>query len=89
MNKIKSSQVGNYGYDRYENYKAEIESKHLTALYNHLTGVILTVIDASISDITQREALKTILKEKIWESYEPMTNWLYGNMDGRGQSFPY
>ena len=81
--------MGNSGYDRHSNYKAEIESKQFTALYNHITGVILTTIDASISDSVQREALKTILKQQIWESYEPVTRWLYGNMDGRGQSFPY
>lgn len=64
-------------YDRYENYKAEIESKQFTALFNHFLGKMLTFIDASVSDKEQREAQKQIIKQMIWEDYEPLQKWLF------------
>lgn len=36
---------------------------------NHLVGELLTTIDATFTDPTQREAQKTITKETIWDWY--------------------
>ncbi len=35
----------------------------------HLLGRVLTIIDASISDIEQKKAVKDLIKEEIWGNY--------------------
>lgn len=71
-------------FDRYDNYKCQITSEEFTRLFNHLTGQILTLIEASTPDKTQRESLKQIAKERIWSNYEEIQHWMY-NEENRSE----
>lgn len=65
------------GFNHYYNYVGEINSVQINKLFNHITGQILTIIDAAISDEKQNTAIKDLIKNKIWDNYEPLQNWLY------------
>lgn len=58
-------------------YTARILSiRELRDYTQHLTGSIKTLIDASISDLAQRKALKDILHRMIWtEHYSAALEW--------------
>lgn len=62
---------------RYDNHKAEVESKHFTALFNHLVGDMCTIVEAAISDREQRRAIKELTKRTIWSNMDALQNWLH------------
>lgn len=41
---------------------------------NHLTGKLLTLIDATFTDVDQRKAMKEIFKQEIWSWYGSMND---------------
>ena len=40
-----------------------------------LQGRLLTIIDASLSDKTQREAIKSLIKKELWSDQGMLINW--------------
>ena len=42
---------------------------------SHLQGEILTIIDACISEPKQNKAVKDVLKDRIWGSYQQVHKW--------------
>jgi len=77
-------------FDRYGNYtSANIQSKHFTALFNHITGKVLTIVDATNTDREQRDALKQLIKQTIWNDYETLQDWMWRQHNGEGSTFPF
>ena len=77
-------------FDKYGNYtSANIQSKHFTALFNHITGKVLTIVDATNADPVQRDAMKRLVKSAIWDDYETLQDWMWGQHNGEGSSFPF
>lgn len=54
------------------NGKFEYSQNALEAQMNFLIGKLLTIVDASIADKQQREALKTLVKREVWDQTEYM-----------------
>ncbi len=52
----------------YPNAKLNVETQDV----NRVLGKILTIIDASIADATQREALKDVVRYTIWDWVDTM-----------------
>lgn len=87
MSKDKSNPLVGYklheGYNRYENYEAKVTSQDFTNLTNFLVGQMFTIVDASIADKTQREAMKSIVKKTLWnEYYEMVQRGLFERQSG-------
>lgn len=76
-------------FDRYENYSATIRSVDLTNLTRHLEGRFLTIADACFSDLKQREAVKSLIKQALWDDYEVLQKWMFDQMEGKASSFPF
>lgn len=76
-------------FDRYGNYQATVYSKNFTNLFNHLTGKVLTIIDASVVDPVQRDAMKQLIKTAIWENNDVLQEWMWGQLNDEGSTFPF
>ena len=55
-----------------------------------LSGRLLTIIEASIIDKGQRDAVKSLIKKELWETYNDVSDWYYQqDKDGKNRSiFP-
>ena len=72
--------------------KPMVSSNNLSFFVSHLQGEILTVIDAVISEPKQNKAVKDILRNKIWESYQQVHEWCVlesGNYGKTQTAHPY
>lgn len=72
-----------------ENAEAKISCKNINSFTSHLEGKVLTVIDASISDRIQREALKSILRNTLWDTSSIVYQWVHDQKDGNSSAFPF
>lgn len=70
-------------YSRHENYKAELDSQDFTSLTRFLEGQMLTIVDASIVDLPQREAVKSLVRKALWNDvYENVQSCLFQRQNG-------
>ena len=74
---------------RYGDHRAEISSSNMTSYHNHLTGQMLTLVEASFTDLQQRNAVKALVKQMIWSNYEQLQLWMAEQKDGKASSFPF
>jgi hypothetical protein len=74
-----------------ECFENKINLHQVQTVISDLEGKILTVIDASITDQKQREAIKSLLRQYIWGDFDKVRDWFY-NQDsekGIGSNFPF
>jgi hypothetical protein len=55
----------------------------------HQVGVILTIVEASIPQGKQLEAVKSMIKNSIHRDATELETWCYGQIDGQGGTFPF
>jgi hypothetical protein len=72
-----------------EPFKNKINLHQVNTLITDLEGKILTVIDASITDQKQREAVKSLLRQYIWGDFDKVRNWFYDQTETSCGSFPF
>ena len=68
---------------------SKISLHEVNTLITDLEGKILTVIDASMTEQKQREAVKSLLKQYIWGDFDKVRDWYYNQKDGMSSSFPF
>ncbi len=55
-----------------------------------LVGKMLTVIDASISDVKQNKATKDLVKSLVWNTCDELRAWCLEKAEGiNGRPFPF
>ena len=75
---------------KYNNHSTTISSKNMTSLFRHLEGSMLTIVEASVVDPEQRRAVKSIVKDRLWNDiYAELQEWMGEQTDGNGSSFPF
>lgn len=72
-----------------KNEEATLTCKDLNSFVSHLQGKVLTVVDASVGDKDQKEAIKSLLRSALWEPTSNVYQWIHGQKEGNGSSFPY
>ena len=76
-------------YERYDNYEAKINSRDLTELTKNIEGRMLTIVDASFSDIRQRLAVKSLITNSLWKDiYENVQRCLYQRQKNSNAKYP-
>ena len=60
-----------------ETKKKKIAENELDALLCNLEGKILTIVDSAISEKTQREATKSLVRQSIREIYSNCIDWMF------------
>lgn len=68
---------------------ATLDLGEFATFTNRVVGIILTQVDASISDPVQRKAFKDIVKSRIWEDHHRMTIYAQNKVEGKLQSYPF
>lgn len=78
-------------YARWNQYTVEMRSSDMNALFSHIVGKVLTIIDASYSDVSQREAVKSIVKDALWGTSDALAEWMHDNQVGTNErsTFPF
>jgi len=74
-----------------ECFENKISLHQVNTLITDLEGKILTVIDASIVEQKQREAIKSLLRQYIWGDFDKVRDWFYKECseEGKGCTFPF
>lgn len=67
---------------------AKLSSRNILSLEGHILGKVLTIVDASVANIDQREAMKMLIKEAVWDTTNLVTKWMSEQEEGKGSSFP-
>lgn len=49
---------------------------------NFLLGDVLTIMDATVSNVVQNKALKDIIKQKFWDRSNHFSDMFYGETKG-------
>jgi len=78
-------------------HKPAVSSNQLVKFTSYLQGVVLTVVDASISDPKQNKAMKNLIKKGLWDGYRQMHEYcidsegqfLHGKKNGQSVWFPF
>ena len=70
---------------------AEVSSKNIADFSSVLVGKILTVIDASVTDREQREAMKSLIKQNLWSTVDIFVQWMseQNKKSGNSSTFPF
>lgn len=72
------------GYERYENYQCQFVSQDLTNLTQYLEGVLLTLVDACISNKEQNTAMKSLVRKALWhEFYDMVQRGIFERQSGQ------
>ena len=69
--------------------KTGITPTQIHAFFNHLMGEILTIVEASTTDETQRKALKSVVGNTIHNDSVLLQKWIIAQSEGNGLTFPY
>lgn len=56
---------------------------------SNLEGKILTISDASIPDEKQNNAVKSIIRNTVWEQFDVVREWYYKQSDNGKTPFPF
>lgn len=75
-----------------EDLPVGITSEKLGAFVSHLQGTILTIIDASYTDREQREAVKSLVRNALWDNTGLVVKWMSENAktdDKTLSTFPF
>ena len=67
----------------------KVTSGQFLRLGSHLEGRLLTIIEASIVDKTQQDAMKSLVRQAIWNDFEQVTHWMANQTEGKGNTFPF
>lgn len=68
---------------------AKFSSRQIMNFEAKILGKILTIIDASITDREQREAMKMLIKQDVWDATDVVVKWMVDQGDKNGSTFPY
>jgi len=69
--------------------KTTFSSKNIADFESTVLGKILTIIDASIVDKEQREAMKSLIKQQVWSTTDIVVKWMAEQQGEGGSTFPY
>jgi len=72
--------------DNKERYEPFISIEGVKGQLNFLLGDVLTIVDAAISDVTQRKAIKDLVKQKFWDRCDHLESMLYNTSNGTASS---
>jgi hypothetical protein len=73
-----------------EELKGTMTSSNLIAYNNELLGHILTIVDASVPESDQKKAMKSLIKQSVWKTYDVVWKWMNDQRgNGNGSSFPF
>lgn len=72
-----------------ESSKNKINLNQVNYLVLDLEGKILTVIDASITEQKQRDAIKSLVRQYIWGDFNKVSDWFYQQSENEASSFPF
>jgi hypothetical protein len=77
------------GGDTYTELGAYIRAIQLIAYDNYLTGQILTIVDASVPEGEQKKAMKSLIKQAVWKSYDAVWEWMNKIRGNEVVPFPF
>ena len=66
-----------------------VTSGQFLRLGDHLQGKVLTIIEAALTDKDQLMAVKSLVRQALWDDMEQVTRWMAGQRDGMGNTFPF
>jgi len=69
--------------------KPKISLTDVGSVLSKLEGKILTIIDASFSVKEQNEAVKSLIRNSVWDEFDIVRNWYYEQDDNGKTPFPY
>jgi len=67
---------------------ANITTGNLISYNNNLLGHVLTIIDSSVPEGQQKIAMKSLIKQSFWSTYDIVWKWMNEQIRGNGSSFP-
>lgn len=72
-----------------EEVHAKFSSQNILEYQSQVLGKVLTIVDASVTDRDQREAMKQLIKQAVWDTADTVVEWMAAQTGGKGSSFPY
>lgn len=74
-----------------EIFETKISLDDMCYFVSNIEGRILTVIDASITEPKQKEAVKSLIRQFVWKDFDRVRDWFYGQdiKNGIAGSFPF
>lgn len=69
--------------------KADICAENLLAYNNYVTGRVLTIVDASVTNPQQAKAMKDLIKTAFWSAFDNVKTWMQDQTEEKGGSFPF
>lgn len=73
----------------YTPYEAKVSLHEITDMVSHLQGEMLTIVEASMPEGKQLEALKSLVRNSLWKTQEVVSRWYYAQTNGKAEPFPY
>lgn len=72
-----------------ERFESKISLSQIADFTSDIEGKILTVIDASMTEQKQREAVKSLVRQYIWSDFDKVREWFYSQTENTACSFPF
>ncbi len=69
--------------------KTRISLTDVGSVLSKLEGKILTIVDASYSAKEQNEAIKSLVRNSVWDEFDVVRKWYYEQSDNGKTPFPY
>jgi len=66
-----------------------LEWGRVYSVMRHIEGKLLTIVDASISDKEQCRAIKSLVKNSIWDDVRILEEWWYDPSNKDSTYFPF
>jgi len=68
--------------------RSEMTATNLISYNNNLLGHVLTIIDSSVPEGPQKNAMKSLIKQSFWNTYDIVWKWMNEQVKGNGSTFP-
>lgn len=68
---------------------AKLSTKNISDFETQILGKILTIMDASITDHKQRDALRQLIMQATWDVVNDVFKWMKATSEGKDSIFPY
>lgn len=72
-----------------ERFEPKISLSQIADFTSNIEGKILTVIDASITETKQREAVKSLVRQYVWSNFDKVREWFYEQSKDTVTGFPF
>ena len=76
----------------YKEVRAKVSTEQMGKVGSHLEGRLLTIVEASVVDKTQQDAMKSLVRQAIWDDLLEVNKWIVAQDAEKGvggSTFPF